>query len=799
MSVRTRSDARGVSGPAGAPLPGGSPGRGDAAGQGSLVAGETGRAGAAFVLVAAASLPLARPFLGWEAVRPAVGAALVAIALAWGARRLGAGRGGALVVSALGWVAFTTAVFAPGTGRLRIVPTFETLEVVREVVTAGIVHAQQHAAPVEPHLGLLALVVAGTWAVATIVQDALVARDAPLRALLAALVLATAPAAAAADSPGAAEAARWIGPFLAAAVLVLLVSGRTELHRWGQGHAPPAVTTRSTMTAVLVGGLAIVTAVPVASALPGFGEPPLYQLTGGTRASVTTNPMVDLQPSLTSPDTGTVLEVTTPRPVYLRTTALEVYEDGEVWTAPDRTVGGSPIPDGQVPRDVEAPGEDVSVEVGVVGDLDRLVPVPYPPTEVGGEPAAGFLFDPRSGTVTLDRDTTLEEGDRYDVEAVLPSPDPDRLAEAEGYDPDGQLTELPDDVPAAATELAERIVADAGASTPLEQALAIQDELQSWEYSLEPPYGAGHDGGALAAFLDTRVGYCEQYAGAMAVMLRSLDVPARVAVGFTSGTLVDPAEHRWEITNENAHAWVEVLFPGAGWVPFEPTPRSDGNVLVPDQADLSPADTVAGDLAAAEADADPDAPDAPEIEDFAEFEQDPSVPEEALAGGGAGGTGGDDGPSRVWLAAGAVAALLLGLGLWRGRVRTDRSAPARVLAARRRVERVAAGRGVLPAGNETDREYLARVAAVEDRAAAAAGALASATQAVRFADAVPTGAAGEAERAAAQVVRLLAPGWIQRAALTVGGAWRRLLRWGRARSSPAEASPSGRVGPIGQA
>ena len=62
----------------------------------------------------------------------------------------------------------------------------------------------------------------------------------------------------------------------------------------------------------------------------------------------------------------------------------------------------------------------------------------------------------------------------------------------------------------------------------------------------------------------------------MALMLRYLGIPARVAAGFTSGAF-DPAspgatEGTWRVNDRNAHAWVEVWFKGYGWLPFDPTP-----------------------------------------------------------------------------------------------------------------------------------------------------------------------------------------------------------------------------------
>jgi len=71
----------------------------------------------------------------------------------------------------------------------------------------------------------------------------------------------------------------------------------------------------------------------------------------------------------------------------------------------------------------------------------------------------------------------------------------------------------------------------------------------------------------------TRAGYCQHFAGAMALMLRYLGIPARVAVGFSSG-VYDAAHHRWSVSDHDAHAWVEAWFRGYGWLPFDPTPQA---------------------------------------------------------------------------------------------------------------------------------------------------------------------------------------------------------------------------------
>ena len=80
---------------------------------------------------------------------------------------------------------------------------------------------------------------------------------------------------------------------------------------------------------------------------------------------------------------------------------------------------------------------------------------------------------------------------------------------------------------------------------------------------------------ALINFLTKdRRGYCQQFAFAMAVLARLLDIPSRVAVGYTAGS---PIGHdRWDVRTSDAHAWPELYFPGAGWLRFEPTPAGTG-------------------------------------------------------------------------------------------------------------------------------------------------------------------------------------------------------------------------------
>jgi hypothetical protein len=117
---------------------------------------------------------------------------------------------------------------------------------------------------------------------------------------------------------------------------------------------------------------------------------------------------------------------------------------------------------------------------------------------------------------------------------------------------------------------AERVAGDA--PTPYAAAVALEGWFRrtgGFRYDEHPPKASGPP---LVAFVTrTKRGYCQHFAGAMALMLRMLGVPARVAVGFTPGGY-DSRSGVWTVTDRDAHAWVEAWFPVYGWLPFDPTP-----------------------------------------------------------------------------------------------------------------------------------------------------------------------------------------------------------------------------------
>ncbi len=134
--------------------------------------------------------------------------------------------------------------------------------------------------------------------------------------------------------------------------------------------------------------------------------------------------------------------------------------------------------------------------------------------------------------------------------------------------------QLPITLPDRVRDLAERITE--GAETPLDKALAVQSYLRSeggFEYSQDiespPPNADGVDW----FLFETKTGYSDYFGSAMTVMLRSVDVPARMAAGYAPGEL--DITGRWAVRDRDSHGWTQVYFPGHGWIDFEPTTAWD--------------------------------------------------------------------------------------------------------------------------------------------------------------------------------------------------------------------------------
>jgi transglutaminase-like putative cysteine protease len=143
-------------------------------------------------------------------------------------------------------------------------------------------------------------------------------------------------------------------------------------------------------------------------------------------------------------------------------------------------------------------------------------------------------------------------------------------AGATGFDGatvDPRYTELPDAVPQRVRDLGRRLVASA--PDRRSAVLAVENELRArLEYRLDSPRPRRGEDPVDDVLFRSRSGFCEQFAAAEIVLLRSAGIPARMATGFAGGT---PSGDRRILKGSDAHAWVEVWFPGVGWVSSDPT------------------------------------------------------------------------------------------------------------------------------------------------------------------------------------------------------------------------------------
>lgn len=201
------------------------------------------------------------------------------------------------------------------------------------------------------------------------------------------------------------------------------------------------------------------------------------------------------------------------------------------------------------------------------------------PSENGKRRAGGGLLED-AGAATPDSFRLPPAGSRAEVVAYTavynpPESDPARLRQAAVGDPQdlGALyTALPDSLPPRIGELAGHLTGEA--KSRHDAAEAVMHFLQSrYTYTLDtavPPPGTDFADEFL--FMTGR-GYCVHFATAMTVLLRSAGIPARYVQGFAPGQPdADALPPRRTVTSADAHAWTEVYFPGAGWVPFDPTP-----------------------------------------------------------------------------------------------------------------------------------------------------------------------------------------------------------------------------------
>ncbi|MGH8954091.1 MAG: transglutaminaseTgpA domain-containing protein [Microbacterium sp.] len=444
-------------------------------------------------------------------------------------------------------VAGDTAVFG-------VVPTEATFYTFQALAAAAWEEIAFGSAPLAASPGLQAVMGLGFGVVAILLDQLVAQRGAILASLLTAVV-------------GSLPMIATLGGvnvvwFVLLGILILV------LLRYTAAQNPDSPRRTSVAVAAGVGVAALAATVIVAPVLP------VSATLTGTGTGVTVDASLRLGDDLRQPNPVEVLTLATTADTapYLRLTTLSSF-DGRVWE-PDRgdlqaqSEGFGPD---EWADDIETTDQNTSIRV--IRMSSSWLPVPYPATGVQGLSAA-WRVSPENRTLASRNGDAV--GNDYTVRSLEVSPTLEQIralpAASPIVDPDAEPVDLPDVI----GETAAEVTADA--TNDYDRLVALQSWFRSqFAYSLETPVDEGFDGtgaDAVAEFLEVRSGYCIHFAGAFALMAESLDMEVRIVVGYLPGALTETTrgdEAVYSVSSDQLHSWPEVLFPGVGWVPFEPT------------------------------------------------------------------------------------------------------------------------------------------------------------------------------------------------------------------------------------
>jgi transglutaminase-like putative cysteine protease len=485
--------------------------------------------------------------------------ALSVHAVCWGCRRKGLGLGVAAAASVIAaWLMVSWTVLP---GYLTFgVPTPATLHAAGHAITAAMDQFRTVTPPAPHATGFVLAGCFGCAMVAFLADWAAFRMRATIEACLPSLSMFVFSAALAQGHRTALAAAVWL-----AALLGFLMVREAGLDHpraaWfaSRSGGGPATVMR------LGSGLAAVTvllAVIIGPQLPGSTTRGLinwrHQVGGGT-GRTTASPLVDIRARITEQGDTEVFTVAANTQAYWRLTSLDTF-DGSGWSLNDtyRHASG-PLPG------TTGTGTTIKAKFAISNLASIWLPTPYRPVRFSG--SSKVSYSPDAGSLIADKQTA--DGLTYQVTAEAPAPSASALRNAPPPTDDPTLAKdlllppLPLEVLATARQVT------AGARTDYDRALMLQTFFRTqFTYDLNVPPDDGTN--AIVSFLNTRRGFCQQFAGTYAAMARALGIPARVAVGFTPGAL--GSDGLFHVRDEHAHAWPELWFGGIGWVAFEPTP-----------------------------------------------------------------------------------------------------------------------------------------------------------------------------------------------------------------------------------
>jgi transglutaminase-like putative cysteine protease len=518
-----------------------------------------------------------------------------------------------LLAGAAGLVLYLNLVFAAGPSYGHVLPTLASLHQLITLTSQGTSLSARYAPPVPELPGMLLLAVGGIGIVAVLTDLVAVRLRSAALAGIPLLLLVT--------EPFAVSASRgWLGTMLAfclgtAGYLGLLATeGRERIREWEQPR--PGVSGGPDTSALSAAGRRVgLASMAIALCLPLFipglhttrlfgGQPGIggHPGSGGSGGLIgLPSPETAMSSELHTAKAAPVLQyraqengLPAPAGQYLQLYVLDqlTTSDWHLVSSPAVPVSGSaalpPAPGlsnafagTYVVTTVQvSPGVSAATELN--GKTTTVLPVPYPALNLS---VPGNWQANQGGLMVYSTDTSLA-GLRYQVRSLDLKPTTQEVAAAAPAPED--IVSTDGSVPAPYLPL--RALAQgvtAGKASGFEKALALQAWLSSsggFTYTLQasPVLSAQQ----LTNFLTyTKHGYCQQFAVGMAVLARLLGIPARVVIGYTSGSRQHDGS--WLVTTHDAHEWPELYFTGFGWLRFEPTPSGaagQGTATTPDYA-----------------------------------------------------------------------------------------------------------------------------------------------------------------------------------------------------------------------
>ncbi|MFI7645503.1 transglutaminaseTgpA domain-containing protein [Micromonospora sp. NPDC049460] len=637
---------------------------------------------AAATLLAAA--PLSAIFERWTWLIQATIAVAVVAATAALARLARVPLWGQVLAMLAGLTLALTWLFPGGTELLAFLPTPATFAHFGDLFSGSLEDMRSYGVEVPDTDPLLFITVLGIAGVAVVVDVLAVGLRRPALAGLPMLAIYSVPVAVYVDSVPPV-------PFVvgAAGYLWLLVTDNVDrVRRFGRRFTGDGrdvdVWESSPLAAagrrLAVVGVALAVALPLA--VPGMTGGLLDTLTSGSGdgngngrpgqggAPGRIDLFAALSGQLNQSEVADLVKVSTnePSPFYLRFgVADELKSSGfDVGNPRGRSVENLPTPSGE---GVEQRTYRATVEVtkNLTMPLLPVYTEPVRTEDLNGN----WLYDPNLQVVFSNRDNS--RGKRYAFDYVRSTYTPEALQRARPLPSDHPVRRAhpaPPPIPEV-EKLVRTLVANK--DTEYDKVRGIYDYFSAdngFTYSLSTK--GGISGQEIVDFLNNKVGFCQQYAAAMAWLVRAAGIPARVAFGFTNGS--NSSGGTYTLTNRNLHAWTEVYFNGVGWVPFDATPAygvqgSTRSAWAPDidaPEDDAPAPGPSAPVGETDPSAGPRGPEGPEED-----------PDSGLAVGAA--APAEQAPVWPWYAAGAVLLLLVLLALpalRRLALRRRRSGPA---------------------------------------------------------------------------------------------------------------------------